>query len=128
MVEWRIRALDPTVKCVIGDQRAVRALLGGAEYTRGELEVELRHSRPTSDPRSGRQIAVPPLAILWAAERPLAVKLRNAVAVSRFATRPRVANLVESEALAAGFLVERVPEAGLWRLFSQPPRPRPVER
>ena len=106
----------------------MRALLGGAEYTRGELEVELRHSHSTSDPRSGRQIAVHPLAILWAAERPLAVKLRNAVAVSRFATRPRVANLVESESMAAGVLVERVPEAGLWRLFSQPPRPRPVGR
>ena len=52
----------------------------------------------------------------------------SAVAVSRFATRPRVANLVEREAMAAGFLVERVPEAGLWRLFSQPPRPRPVGR
>ena len=71
-------------------------------------------------------MAVPPLAILWAGERPLAVKLRNAVAVTRFATMPRVASLVESEATAAGFLVERMPEAGLWRLFAQPPRPRPV--
>jgi hypothetical protein len=113
---------------VIGDQRAVRALLGGEEYLRGELEVEVRASQPTSDPRSGRRIAVPPIAILWAAERPMAVKLRNAVAVSRFATMPRVASLVETEALAAGFLVERVPEAGLWRLFAQPPRPRPVGR
>jgi hypothetical protein len=25
-----------------------------------------------------------------------------------------------------GFAVERMPEAGLWRLFSQPPRPRRV--
>jgi hypothetical protein len=93
---------------------------------RGELEVEVRSSTPTSDPRSGRQIAVPPLVILWAGERPLAVKLRNAVAVSRFATMPRVASLVECEAMAGGFLVERVPEAGLWRLFAQPPRPRSV--
>ncbi len=104
----------------------MRALLGGKEYVRGELEVEVRASQPTSDPRSGRQIAVPPLVILWAAERPLAVKLRNAVAVSRFATMPRLASLVETEAAAAGFLVERIPEAGLWRLFAQPPRPRPV--
>jgi hypothetical protein len=71
-------------------------------------------------------MAVPPLVILWAGERPLAVKLRNAVAVTRFSTMPRVASLVESEAMAAGFLVERMPEAGLWRLFAQPPRPRPV--
>ena len=106
----------------------MRALLGGEDYTRGELEVEVRPCHPTSDPRSGRPIAVPPVAILWAAERPLAVKLRNAVAVSRFATMPRVATLVESEALAAGYLVERVPEAGLWRLFASPPRPRPVGR
>ena len=104
----------------------MRALLGGKEYVRGELEVEVRASQPTSDPRSGRQIAVPPLVILWAAERPLAVKLRNAVAVSRFATMPRLAGLVETEAADAGFLVERIPEAGLWRLFAQPPRPRPV--
>jgi hypothetical protein len=128
MVGWRIRALDPTVKSVIADQRVVRALLGGQEYTRGGLEVEVRPSLPTSDPRSGRRIAVPPLAILWAGERPLAVKLRNAVAVSRFATMPRVATLVESEAMAAGYFVERVPEAGLWRLFASPPRPRPVGR
>ena len=93
---------------------------------RGELEVEVRPSAPTSDPRSGRQVAVPPLAILWAGERPLAVKLRAVVAVSRFATMPRVASLVETEASAAGFVVERMPEAGLWRLFSYPPRPRPV--
>jgi hypothetical protein len=111
---------------VIGEQRAVRALLGAKEYVRGELEVEVRPSSPTSDPRSGRPMAVPPLVILWAGERPLAVKLRNAVAVSRFATMPRVASLVESEATAAGFLVERMPEAGLWRLFAHPPRPRPV--
>jgi hypothetical protein len=111
---------------VIGEQRAVRALLGAREYVRGELEVEVRPSSPTSDPRSGRQMAVPPLVILWAGERPLAVKLRNAVAVTRFATMPRVASLVESEATAAGFLVERMPEAGLGRLFAQPPRPRPV--
>ena len=115
-------------QAVLGDQRAVRALLGGKAYVRGELEVEVRPSQPTPDPRSGRQIAVPPLVILWAAERPLAVKLRNAVAVSRFAPMPRVASLVETEAAAAGFLVERMPEAGLWRLFSQPPRPRPVDR
>ena len=83
-------------------------------------------TQPTTDPRTGRPLAVPPLVILWAGERPLAVKLRSVVAVSRFATMPRVATLIESEALAAGFLVERMPEAGLWRLFSQPPRPRPV--
>ncbi len=98
----------------------------GEEYARGELEVEVRPHAPTTDPRTGRPLAVPPLGILWAGERPLAVKLRSVVAVSRFATLPRVANLIESEALAAGFLVERMPEAGLWRLFSQPPRPRPV--
>ena len=104
----------------------MRALLGARGYARGELEVEVRPSHPTSDPRSGRQVAVPPVAILWAAERPLAVKLRNVVAVSRFATIPRMASLVEHEAVAAGFVVERLPEAGLWRLFADPPRPRPV--
>ena len=104
----------------------MRALLVGEEYVRGELEVEVRKHEPTSDPRSGRPLAVPPLAILWAGERPLAVKLRSIVAVSRFATLPRLASLVESEALAAGYEVERMPEAGLWRLFSQPPRPRRV--
>lgn len=111
---------------MIGEQRAVRALLSGSEYVRDELEVETRSSNPTSDPRSGQPVAVPPLAILWVGERPLAVKLRAVVAVSRFAMMPRVASLVEAEARAAGFSVERMPEAGLWRLFSQPPRPRRV--
>jgi hypothetical protein len=111
---------------VIGDQRAVRAFLRGTEFVRGELEVEVRESAPTSDPRSDRPMAVPPLVILWAGERPLAVRLRSVVAVSRFATLPRLASLLEAEAQAAGFAVERMAEAGLWRLFAQPPRPRPV--
>ncbi|MEA2376186.1 MAG: hypothetical protein QOD13_93, partial [Thermoleophilaceae bacterium] len=38
----------------------------------------------------------------------------------------RLANLIEGEASANGFAVERMAEAGLWRLFSQPPRPRRV--
>ena len=111
---------------MIGEQRAVRAFLKGAELVRGELEVEVRESPPTTDPRSGRPMAVPPLVILWAGERPIAVRLRAVVAVSRFATMPRLAGLLEAEAQAAGFAVERIPEAGLWRLFAQPPRPRPV--
>jgi len=48
------------------------------------------------------------------------------VAISRFPTNPRLATLIEGEASAMGFAVERMPEAGLWRLFSQPPRPRRV--
>jgi hypothetical protein len=111
---------------VIGEQRAVRSFLGGKEFVQGEIEVEVRSHAPTSDPRSGRPLAVPPLAILWAGERPLAVRLRTVIAVSRFATMPRVASLLESEALALGYSIERMPEAGLWRLFSQPPRPRRV--
>jgi hypothetical protein len=111
---------------VIGEQRAVRAFLGGNEFVRGELEVEVRECPPTTDPRSDRPMAVPPLVILWAGERPLAVRLRSVVAVSRFATEPRLASLLEGEAHSSGFAVEQMPEAGLWRLFAQPPRPRPV--
>ena len=111
---------------MIGEQRAVRAFLRGSELVRGELEVEVRESPSTTDPRSGRPMAVPPLVILWAGERPLAVRLRSVVAVSRFATMPRLASLLEGEAYSAGFAVERMAEAGLWRLFAQPPRPRPV--
>ena len=106
----------------------MRAFLRAEELVRGEIEVEVRQSPTTSDPRSGRPMAVPPLVILWAAERPLAVRLRAVVAVSSFATMPRVASLLEAEAAAAGYGVERLPEAGLWRLFSQPPRPRAVGR
>jgi hypothetical protein len=111
---------------VVGEQRAVRAFLKAQELVRGELEVEVRASASTSDPRSGCALPVPPLVILWSGERPLAVRLRSVVAVSRFATMPRLASLVEAEAYAAGLAVERMPEAGLWRLFSSPPRPRPV--
>ena len=111
---------------MIGEQRSVRAFLQATELVREEIEVEVRQSQPTTDPRSGWPLPVPPLVILWMAERPLAVKLRAVVAISRFPTNPRLANLVEGEAAAAGFAVERMPEAGLWRLFSQPPRPRRV--
>lgn len=92
------------------------------------MEVELRECPPTSDPRSGQPVLVPPMVIMWTGERPLAVRLRSVVAVSRFAMLPSVAATLEAEARAAGFAVERMAEAGLWRLFSQPPRPRLAER
>jgi hypothetical protein len=111
---------------VIGEQRSVRAFLEAEELVREEIEVEVRPSSPTTDPRSGWPLAVPPLVILWMGERPLSVRLRSVVAISRFPTNPRLANLVEGEASAMGFAVQRMPEAGLWRLFSQPPRPRRV--
>jgi len=111
---------------VIGEQRAVRSFLRGEAFARGELEVEVRALPPTTDPRSGLPVAVPPLVILWTGERPLAVRLRSVVAVSRFATLPRLASLLEGEAHSCGFPLQRIPEAGLWRLFAQPPRPRRV--
>ena len=111
---------------MIGEQRAVRAFLRGSEFVRGELEVEVRDCPPTTDPRSDRRMPVPPLVILWAGERPLAVRLRSVVAISRFATMPRLASFLEGEAQSSGFAIEQMPEAGLWRLFAQPPRPRPV--
>jgi hypothetical protein len=106
----------------------VRAFLRAEELVREEIEVEVRASEPTTDPRSGWPLTVPPLVILWVGERPLAVKLRDVVAISRFANNPRMANLLEGEAVAAGFGIQRMAEAGLWRLFSQPPRPRRVGR
>ena len=111
---------------MIGEQRSVRAFLEAEELVRDEVEVEVRASAPTTDPRSGWPLSVPPLVILWMGERPMAVRLRAVVAISRFPTNPRMANLLEGEAAAAGFAVERMAEAGLWRLFSQPPRPRRV--
>jgi hypothetical protein len=111
---------------VIGEQRSVRAFLEAEELVREEIEVEVRPSAPTTDPRSGWPLSVPPMVILWIGERPLAVRLRSVVAISRFPTNPRLANLLEGEASAGGFAVERMAEAGLWRLFSQPPRPRRV--
>jgi hypothetical protein len=111
---------------VIAEQRAVRAFLRGSEFVCGEVEVEVRGLPPTTDPRSDRPMPVPPLVILWAGERPLAVRLRSVVAVSRFATMPGLASLIEGESQSSGFALERMPEAGLWRLFAQPPRPRPV--
>ena len=107
-----------------GERRTVRAFLRAEMLSDGEFEVELRESPPTTDPRSGRPVAVPPLLILWVKERPLAVRIRNVVAISRFPPSTHLAALLEGEALAAGMPVERVPEAGLWRLFSRPPRPR----
>jgi hypothetical protein len=109
---------------LIGQLRAVRALLRVEPYGRGELAVELREWPPTTDPRSGAPLTVPPLAILWLAERPLAVRVRDVVAVSRVAPDPALTNLVQGETAAAGLAVRRLDEAALWRLFSRPPRPR----
>ena len=109
---------------MIGDQRAVRAFMKAEELERGSLKVELRASEPTSDPRSGRLLPVPPIVIMWWEERPLAVRLRMVVAMSRFPHNERLANLLEDTLLAAGLPVQQVPEAALWRLFAAPPRPR----
>jgi hypothetical protein len=109
---------------MIGERRAVRAFLRAEELLEGQFEVELRESPPTTDPRSGRPVAVPPLLILWVKERPLAVRVRSVVAISRFPPSPRLATLLEAEGLAGGLGIEHIPEAGLWRLFSRPPRPR----
>ena len=109
---------------MIGDRRAVESFMQGRAMSHGRLDVELRERAQTTDPRSGRPLAVPPLVVMWVEERPLAVRVRNVVALSRFPPRPELAAHLEAEVLAAGLAIERMPEAGLWRLFSQPPRPR----
>lgn len=108
---------------MIGERNAVEAFFLAKETVRGALEVEVRERPPTTDPRSGRPVAVPPLVVLWIEERPLAVRVRGVVALSRFPPQPRLATVVEGNCLAAGLPVERICEAGLWRLFAQPPRP-----
>jgi hypothetical protein len=126
MDTWRRAAgRDLTyLRKVIGERRAVQAFLGAKELTRGPLEVEVRESPPTTDPRSGQPLPVPPVVVLWIEERPVAVRVRGVVAISRFPPQPRLVTMLEADCLAAGLGVERLPEAGLWRLFSQPPRPR----
>lgn len=109
---------------VIGEQRAVGAFLRWESFARGALAVEVRESEPTTDPRSGRPVEVPPLVILWVEDRPHAVRVRSLVAVNRFPLNTGVVALLEGELLAAGVAVEQVCEAGLWRLFHRPPQPR----
>jgi hypothetical protein len=109
---------------VIGERRAVQAFLGAKALSRGPLEVEIRESPPTSDPRSGRPLPVPPVVVLWIEERPVAVRVRTVVAISRFPPEPRLVAMLEADCIAAGLGIERMPEAGLWRLFAHPPRPR----
>jgi hypothetical protein len=109
---------------LIGERRAVQAFLQARPLSRGPLEVELREAPQTSDPRSGEPVLVPPLVLLWIEERPVAVRVRGVVAISRFPPEPRLVSVLEGDCIAAGLAVERITEAGLWRLFSQPPRPR----
>ena len=116
---------DPTyLRVVIGERRAVQSFLGAKPLSRGPLEVELRDSPPTTDPRNGRPMSVPPVVVLWIEERPVAVRVRTVVAISRFPPEPRLVAMLEGDCLAAGLAVERMPESGLWRLFAHPPRPR----
>src|SRR5512132_2382869 len=102
---------------MIGEERAVHAFLRCERMVRGPLEIELRDCPPTTDPRSGRVVAVPPLVVLWVWERPHAVRVRTLIAVNRFPPNARLVTLLEDRALLAGVPVERVHEAGLWRLF-----------
>lgn len=109
---------------MIGEQRTVRAFLRGETMRVGQLEIELRESPQTTDPRSGYPVFVPPVSILWLDERPIAVRVHDVVAVNSFPPHPRLGDLVVDVAEANGLPVEHLPEAGLWRLFAQPPRPR----
>ena len=118
------RAKSPYARHVIGDRRVVRAFMSAQPLREGTVEIELRESLPTTDPRSGREVPVPPLVIMWTRERPLAVRVRTVVAVNSFPPAPGLASHLEGEARASGLAVEPVCEAALWRLFSRPPRPR----
>jgi len=126
MDRWRRAGRDDLsyFREVIGERRAVQAFLEAKETTRGFLQVELRQSPPTTDPRSGMPLPVPPVVVLWIEERPVAVRVRTVVAISRFPPEPRMVAMLEADCLAVGLAVERMPEAGLWRLFAHPPRPR----
>ena len=73
----------------------MQAFLEAKATTRGSIEVELRESAPTSDPRSGRPLFVPPVVVLWIAERPVVVRVRGVVAISRFPPEPRMVSMLE---------------------------------
>ncbi len=105
---------------MIGMRKAVQAFLEERRARGGPLEVELRELDPTTDPRSGVPLEVPPMVVLWLEERPLAVRLRNIVALSPSPAHPAISIAVEADCLAAGLEVEHMGEAGLWRLFSPP--------
>jgi hypothetical protein len=109
---------------MFGEQRAVRYFLRCEELEQGGFDVEVRDSPPTTDPRSGTLLWVPPLIILWVGERPLAVRVRSIIALNSYAPTSRIASYLEREANAYGLPVEHVCEAGLWRLFERPPRLR----
>jgi hypothetical protein len=109
---------------MISEQRAARAFLRAQRLDAGSLTVEVRQSPPTSDPRCGSPVAVPPLVILWVEDRPLAVLLRGVVATSTMAQSSRLGVLVAERALAAGLPIEHLSEAALWRLFSRRQRSR----
>ena len=108
---------------MIGEASGVRAFLRAEPFSRGAVGVELREMPPTTDPRSGRPLLVPPVVVLWWEERPLAVRVRTVVALNTFPPNARLAASLESECLTAGLPMERMAEAGLWRLFARPPRP-----
>src|SRR3954463_7784253 len=102
---------------MIGEQRAVRSFLRCETLVRGPLGAGRGESAPTTDPRSGRRVGVPPLIVLWVWERPHAVRVRSVIAVNRFPPQARVVEMLEDQAAASGLPLERVHEAGLWRLF-----------
>ena len=109
---------------VIGEQRALRAFFRCEEYNGGGLDVELRPMPPTTDPRSGRTVWVPPVIILWLEERPLAVRVRSVIALNTYSPLVGLSTMIERYAEEHGLPLENVCEAGLWRLFQGPPRLR----
>ena len=107
------------------EQRVIDAFFRCEDFQSGRgVDVELRPMPSTTDPRSGEPIWVPPVVILWAQERPLAVRIRSLIVLNRFAPESDLANVIEGCADAYGLPVERITEAGLWRLFQAPPQIR----
>jgi hypothetical protein len=110
---------------VIGERGVVDAFFRCEKLQSGRgIDVELREMPPTTDPRDGRPVWVPPVVILWVQERPLAVRVRSLIVLNRSASPDDLANVIEGAADAYGLSVEHVCEAGLWRLFQVPSRLR----
>ena len=107
------------------NERVIDAFFRCEEFQSGTgVDVETREMPPTTDPRSGQPVWVPPVVILWDHERPLAVRVRSVIALNSYTSEPDLTNVIEGCADAYGLPIERITEAGLWRLFQTPPQLR----
>jgi len=100
--------------------QAIAALLGRERFSGMDFEVELREGFVPRIADGTRRAQPAPVAILWQAERPLAVLAADLLTLAKAAPGPLREPLL-AQAREAGLGIAHARESQLWSLMAAPP-------